>query len=324
MSSNSTAEVVEIQLKPHPDPETTSLSIVEVYGFTVVVRTESWLGVDKGVYITPDTIVDVTRPEFQFLASDNVGRTKERIKVKKLRGVISMGLLIPAPENANLGDDLWNELGLERYEPVAESKDSDCVKAPTAFVPKYDIDNFYRYKDNFIPEEPFLIMEKINGENQRFVYLGQTQYVGSRNLWKKDTPESKWWIAYREIPGIKEFCEANPGFVLWGESYGKVGKFHYGKQNWTFAAFDIMRPDCTFLDADELILTCESYNIPMAPIIHKGPYDIDKLPELAEGKSTMADHVREGVVIRPVKERKDRKGNRVILKIVGNGYLMKE
>ncbi len=161
MSSNSTAEVVPVVMQNHPDAD--SLSLVSVYGFTVVVRTTDWLGVEKAVYITPDTIVDTTRPEFSFLASDTVGRTKERVKVKKLRGVISMGLLIPAPEGANIGDDLWEELGLERYEPIAESKDSDCVKAPTAFVPKYDIDNFYRYKKNFIEGEALFIQEKLNG-----------------------------------------------------------------------------------------------------------------------------------------------------------------
>ncbi len=165
----------------------------------------------------------------------------------------------------------------------------------------------------------------VHNSNIRMVYIEGQQYCGSRNLWKKDSENSQWWKCYKEIPGIKAFCEANEGCVLWGELYGKVGKFTYGQKDWSFAAFDIMRPDGSFMDSDELVYICKAFKIPMAPIEHESVVmPIDDLPLLAEGKSMLANHVREGVVIRPVKERKDRKGNRVILKIVGNGYLMKE
>jgi len=320
MSSNSRAEVVPVVMEPHGNAD--SLSVVKVYGFTVVVNTEMWKDTPLGIYITPDTIVDTTRPEFSFLASDVVGRTKERIKVKKLRGIVSMGLLIPAPEGAKEGDDYWEELGLERYEPVVESKDSDCVKGPTSYVPKYDIDNFYRYSRLFKEGEPLFAQEKLNGENHRMVYIDGVQYCGSRNLWKKDTENSKWWKAYREIPGVKAFCESNPGYVLWGESYGKVGGFPYGGNDWRFAAFDIMRPDGTFVNVEDLCMTCIHFKIPMAPtIFFNEVIPLEKLPEYAEGKSLLdKSHVREGVVVRPMQERVDPRLGRVILKIVGNGY----
>lgn len=53
------------------------------------------------------------------------------------------------------------------------------------------------------------------------------------------------------------------------------------------------------------------------------PYDFDRVCALAEGKSVVpgAKHVREGVVVRPVKERQHRNTGRVVLKWVGVGYL---
>jgi len=55
-----------------------------------------------------------------------------------------------------------------------------------------------------------------------------------------------------------------------------------------------------------------------------GPWNKEKAYELAEGSSTLDNkHVREGVVIRPVFERRHDKLGRVILKLHGEGFLTK-
>ena len=81
-------EVVPITLEPHPNADT--LSIVRVFaGYTVCVRTTDWQGRALGAYVPPDSLVDTTRPEFAFLADGK--RARQRIKVKKLRGVAAWG-----------------------------------------------------------------------------------------------------------------------------------------------------------------------------------------------------------------------------------------
>jgi hypothetical protein len=72
-----------------------------------------------GAYIQPDSVVDTTRPELALLAQP------ERIKVRRLRGVVSMGLLIAAPEGAQEGDDVAAQLGVTRYEPPAQPHPSE-------------------------------------------------------------------------------------------------------------------------------------------------------------------------------------------------------
>ncbi|MGH9759840.1 MAG: hypothetical protein ACREAC_03250 [Blastocatellia bacterium] len=78
-------EVVPVVLERHPNADT--LSVVKVFGgYTVCVRTVDFKDGDLGAYIPPDSVVDSSRPEFAFLAGH------ERIKVKRLRGIVSMGL----------------------------------------------------------------------------------------------------------------------------------------------------------------------------------------------------------------------------------------
>lgn len=318
MKSTHKAEVVPIKLEPHPNAD--SLSVVKVFGYTVVVKTDQWKDKNTGIYIVPDTLVDTTRPEFSFL---HTNKTWERIKIKKLRGIISMGLLIPSNSSDLLGEDKGPELGIKRYEETIDVKSSNCVSGPEGYHPKYDIDSYLRYSDLISEDEPLIIMEKINGSNGRYVFTDK-QYCGSRTQWKADENNDMWWYCYHNQPEIKNFCETNPDYVLYGEVYGKVGGFKYGQTNPYFRAFDIMLPCGDFMNGNLLIDTCNMYDIPMPPTIHIGKATTEELLAMAEGQTLLEDsHVREGVVVRPFLERKDDKIGRVILKIVGNGYYIK-
>jgi len=55
------------------------------------------------------------------------------------------------------------------------------------------------------------------------------------------------------------------------------------------------------------------------------PFDFGRLQALADGPSLVrgANHAREGIVIKPVKERKHWSLGRVMLKVVSNEYLEK-
>ncbi len=81
----------------------------------------------------------------------------------------------------------------------------------------------------------------------------------------------------------------------------------------------------TWLDFDEAYSLASKFNVPWVPILARMPYDFNKICDLAEGKTTFpgGNHVREGTVVRPEKERYDHKVGRVCLKWVGCGYLEK-
>ena len=197
------AIVVPVKLEKHPNSE--NLSIVKINDYCCVARTEDWQGIDKAVYIEPDTLVDTTLPQFHFLAADGKyqhdstnGGTFARIKCKKLRGVQSYGLLVPAPPEANLGDDYWEKWNLARYEPPINNNTAkgngiitggEVAAAPSKHgdLPKYDVENALKYaRKVFTENEDVVVSLKYHGMNGSFVYSDGQYYARSRTEFKKE------------------------------------------------------------------------------------------------------------------------------------------
>ena len=110
--------------------------------------------------------------------------------------------------------------------------------------------------------------------------------------------------------------------ILYGEVYGRVQSLKYGIPNKIgYRAFDLCI-DGRYVDRDEFLNTCQKYGVETVPMIYRGPYSMAKVKEIADGKSVIpgADNIREGVVIRPVKERTDPKIGRCILKAISTEY----
>jgi RNA ligase (TIGR02306 family) len=312
-------EVVPVELEPHPNAD--SLSVVRVFGgFTACVRTVDWKPGMLGAYIPPDSVLDTRRPEFAFLA-DGKGNT-HRIKVKRLRGVVSMGLLIHAPEGARLGDDVAEQLGVTHYEPPAQiSTGGENVRPPTGYHPVYDIDNLRRFAHAFQEDEPVWITEKIHGANGRWCFVDGEMFTGSRSDWKKESPEVVWWKALEAHPEIRDWCGRHEGWTVYGEVYGRVQDLRYGLNGVRIMVFDLLSPDGAWADPERALEMAPE--LPWVPLIGREPFRLSRVLELAEGNSLVpgAAHVREGCVVKPVRERTDPEIGRVILKVIGNGYL---
>ena len=111
--------------------------------------------------------------------------------------------------------------------------------------------------------------------------------------------------------------------IVFGEIYGAgVQSLHYGqKKEKGYRAFDIY-VDGGFLDYDDFKSQCDAAGVETAPVLYRGPFDLEKIQAVADGKSTLpgADNIREGVVVRPIKERRDPKLGRVLLKFIGTEY----
>lgn len=317
-------EVIEVQMKKHDNAD--SLSVVNAFGYPVVVRTSDWQNGQLGAYIPPDSLVKTSKPEFSFLSAE---KQEYRIRAKKLRGIQSFGLLIPAPAGAKVGDNVAEILEIVHYEPeLALSTKGDNESAPSFLsnMSKYDVDSLRRYADAFTKGEPVYVTEKIHGANARFSWMNDRIWCGSRSGWKKQDPKSIWWKALENTPDLLEWCKNHSNHVALGEVYGDVQSFRYGCSHGTvrFCGFDIMQPDGTWVNAVESRKMFE--NVPQVPLISDNfPFDFDVICSFAEGQSLMPDanHIREGCVVKPLIERWDDRIGRVCLKIVGAGYLEK-
>ena len=329
MNSTHKVEIVPVVLEKHGNAD--SLSVVNVFGgYPCCVRTADWSGKTLAAYLPPDSVVDVTRPEFAFLASGT--KTKHRIRAKKLRGVQSFGLLMPAPDGAQLGDDVAAFYGVEHYEPEIKGActggEAESAPGMLSQYPKYDIDAMRRYTNVFTPGEPVYVSEKIHGANARYSWFDGRMWCGSRTEWKKEIADNLWWRALANTPSIRAFCEANPGSLLYGEVFGQVQNLKYGagRNDVWFAAFDILRTNGQFDNPPEFIAACQRHGVARVPVIAMGvPFDINQIYGWADGQSLVegADHFREGCVVKPMAERWHQAVGRVVLKVVGAEYLEK-
>jgi RNA ligase (TIGR02306 family) len=200
-SSNHRAEVVPFCMEPHPDAD--QLSIVRIGGYTYVARMEDWTGVTKAAYIPPDSTVDPKREEFAWLAGTEKADGRVRVRAKKIRGVVSYGLMSKVPDSFEIGDDVTEFLDVQHYQPGEAnprgdkknsvsrfSPTSQCSGPPGLYIPKYDLENFRRYSYVFEKGETVFVHEKLDGSNIRFCYQDGEQYVGSREQWKMEYSQS--------------------------------------------------------------------------------------------------------------------------------------
>jgi RNA ligase (TIGR02306 family) len=359
-------EVVPVVLEKHPNAD--RLSVAKVFGYTCVTETSQWIG-QLAAYIPPDSLVDTTRPEFLFLATEaKYGEkgTLARVKAKRLRGVQSFGLLVPAPNGVQLGEDIADLLQVTHYDPPIKGTGTkpglrfggEIASGPNVYHVKYDVEAGRRYADGvFVPGELVVATEKIHGANARYVFHDGRMYCGSRIEWKKEYPsydhvtseflaqqgvsedraaaiieglkiknvvKNLWWQALDATPTLRAFCESHPGVVVYGEVYGAVQDLNYGckPHEVRFAAFDVME-NGVWLDFDAAWGLLRGYDVPFVSYLFRGEYDFDKMCELADGPSVIpgTNHIREGVVVVPIKERWDHRVGRVKLKWVSAAYL---
>jgi RNA ligase (TIGR02306 family) len=235
-----------------------------------------------------------------------------------------MGLLVPAPSGAKMGDDLAGALGVVRYEPPVETSTmGEAAPAPRGRHPAYDVEDLRRYAQLFERGEPVWITEKIHGSNARWCFVDGEMHAAARGEWKMKDERVIWWQALARTPEIEAWCRAHPDWTVYGEVYGRVQNLHYGVQSGVRAVvFDLLPPDGPWVapeTAREL-----APDVPWAPLLARAePFELERVLTFAEGPSRMpgADHVREGCVVKPLAERFDRELGRVCLKLVGNGYL---
>lgn len=271
-----------------------------------------------------------------------------RIKAKKIRGVYSQGLLVKRPttllsEEDSIVDffDLKKymypeerlEAGLPLDNNVTNQLHGNNEKGPSKFsIPYYDLEGLRKEKNKnlLISGGPIevVLSEKIDGCNIAVVYDGERLWVKSRNFFKARNVDDLWWGAtIRE--GLEDKLLSFPRKVFFGEVYGQVNPFRYDAdiiQNVVkprIRFFDIYDLDQSkFLDYDIFCEILKTAGLLAAPELYRGVVgsieDINSLYSFAEGNSVIGNHIREGFVIRPVKEICS--FERVIFKLKGEGY----
>ncbi len=324
MSTHSVNVVRLGAVEPHPNAD--KLEVTSITGYTAVLPKGMYKEGDLVTYIEPDYVVPES-PQFAFLGT----RPKDRrIGVKKLHGMWSEGLVVPAPEGAVEGENVMEKLGIVRWEPPEPGQPGwmgvkgpplGCLESVPDFIkiiPKYDLENLKKYSDRFEPGEMVHVTEKLHGPNARYVWHDGRMFCGSRTQWRKPEPTNVYWETLKQNPGIEMWCMDNPNIVVCGEIYGAVQDLRYGAKDgeYRFAAFDLWDPSqLWWLSPPE-----DGNFFETVPHLATIEFDLQGLKDMAECDSVYGG-IREGLVIQPVKERYDNKLGRIKMKLVSNRYL---
>lgn len=138
----------------------------------------------------------------------------------------------------------------------------------------------------------------------------------------------KTLLKYKDA--VLSVADAVPGLPVYllGEVFGPVQDLTYGLTNPEFRVFDIYvgKPgEGRFYNYDELVTESETLEFELVPLAYVGPYSKEDELKVRDGKTLFdaIDQIREGVVIKPVRERAHPTLGRVQLKSVSPDYLLR-
>ncbi|MER6980574.1 RNA ligase (ATP), partial [Streptomyces carpinensis] len=237
--------------------------------------------------------------------------------------------------------DFAELLGITKWVPPVPPTMSGDVEPAPDLLPWVDIENIQRYPDVFTAGEPVVLTEKLHGTACLLTFFADDGRVqisskgfGARSLALKEDPRNLYWRAVRahRVPEAAARLAERLGarrVGIFGEVYGAgVQDLTYGadgrRDTLGYAVFDVSAEidgAVRWLDAGELL----DGELPLAPRLYEGPYDIGRVLEFATGRETVSGrelHLREGVVIRPAVERHSPvTAGRAIAKAVSPAYL---
>lgn len=282
-----------------------------------------------------------------------------RVRAARFRGEASFGMIQDIEDPAwEVGKDLVPYYHIEKYEPPEETHSGDIEKPVEAFHDYTDIQNLANYPHVFEEGEMVAIDEKLHGTNCRVGLIqtfdenglcdpaNPTLACGSHNKRRKPVDsrgrDSVYWFPVWEknpksknIKALLNYLYRDgdsyggyPNVIIFGEIIGPgVQDMQYGLNQIAFRVFDISM-NRRYIDYQEKIDLLNRFEIEAVPPLYVGPFSMEICSQLVDGPTTACDQEkikekfkgREGIVLRPLKERYHQRIGRTILKYVSADY----
>jgi RNA ligase (TIGR02306 family) len=301
-----------------------------VLGWQLVVKKGEFQVGELCVYCEIDSLMP-DRPDFEFLKPRGM-----RIRTVRLRGQISQGICFPLsilPKGTAIEEDadVTEALGIEKYEPPMPAELSGIAKGPfPGFLQKTDetrVQILQERLDAFVGE-PCYVAEKLDGTSVTYFLKNGEFGVCSRNLNLLETPDNTLWKLARAHQIEEKLRSLGTDFALQGEVIGEgiqSNKYQLkGQKVCFFNAFDI--DQYRYADFEEFVKLMADLGLETVPILDTAfllVNDIPALVEMAIAPSVLNPKLpREGLVIRPLKEKTDALG-RVSFKTINPEFLLK-
>lgn len=255
------------------------------------------------------------------------------------------------------GSEVAEFLGIAKYEPpIPTSMSGEVSNIGSENTIKYDIENIKKHPNIFVEGEEIWASEKAHGT---FCGIGYIPYLNNSELFERgdvftfskglggqglvfknnknndanayvqnirSLTENKSWFNRLNDAG---YNVDEPIFVL-GEIFGSgVQDLSYGFTDKQFRVFDVhigKNNYGRYLNFEELKTFCDRTGLKMVDVIYHGPYNKKVIEQHSTGKTVTGNgsHIREGVVVKPVIERRDNDLGRVFLKSINPDYLLRK
>lgn len=310
-----------------------------VLGWNMVVKKGEFKEGDLCIFFEIDSILPDGPEWSEFMRSRNF-----RVKTAKFKGVLAQGLALPLSILAHdhekfgdidprgtlqIGDDVTILLGVIKYEPPMPENQEIEGKFPGE-VPKTDEIRLQSIPDilNEIVGVPMVATIKFDGTSSTFFKKDGELIACSRNYRiRKGTYQNKYWRIVKKYDLETIIPE---GFAVQGEIVGpKIQENPLGLSEIDFFVFNVYDTQSgQYLDHNEMRAFCASRALKIVPEAYRFcSHDlttIDFWLQMAEGKYDGTNHPREGIVIRPLKERQSKVlSGRLSFKCISNTYLLK-
>lgn len=286
-----------------------------VDAWNVVVKKDEFKVDDLVVYCeidswVPNNIAPFLTKDGHF-PKEYLGVKGERLKTKKIRGVVSQGLILPldiltVEYEGNLGlgwfdegEDVSEVLGIVKYEPPVPAQLAGLAKGNfPRLVPKTDeerIQNLSKDWDKYQEHYSYEVTEKLDGSSCTFYLDNEGNFeVCSRNLSLKESDTNSFWKAAKMYSIEEKMKKAELfGFAIQGELVGEgIQGNSYNVKGVDFYCYTIWDSNTQkYLTPEERIKIADNLGIKHVPVIHKFEFLQDKsiqnvLAE-AEGKSIL-------------------------------------
>ncbi len=344
------APVVEYEAEEHPNADRLEMAVVD--GWRAACPIGQFRPGQKVAYIPEGALLPWDLVEELGLADPPrlAGPKRNRVKPIRLRGELSQGLIYGGDRIAGLrvGDNAMDTLGLVKWvPPVPVHMSGQVIPGPKV---GFDIDNLKAWPDRLEDGETVVITEKLHGT---FCCLGLVRkgvervdpVVSSKGVLGKglrfdlDEPANadnlyvRAWMEHApRIHELFDLLDPDATMFLFGEIVGpKVQDLAYGRQTPGYYLFDI-RVDGGYVDWGTMADNAGKVGIQTVPVLYSGPWSSELVETHTDGRSTLASHHREGVVIKPALTRYDtgadhpsgRGPGRVIFKSVSAAHLLRK
>jgi RNA ligase (TIGR02306 family) len=352
LNPNRALATIAVVAEIAPIPDADRIERAKIRGWHCVVLKEDRLSPgDRVVYFEIDSLLDVERPQFEFLSkhgvrTDKYGRTGAVLRTMRFRGQYSQGMAIPLSQFPELdmglpeGADVTDQLGVVGWEPALPPELDGVARGKLpGWTPTTDEERVQNLGDGIFAtadQADWVATEKLDGVSVTYYFDPTTDHLYSACSRGRDlvhNPDSTQYRLAGELniwPNLSALSVMRDGcrVAIQGEIVGpgiQGNPLRLPEHQFKIFNFIVEGQQIPRLDWPDWVL-CHSvpiyWNLPFPQTADQALQDVDGLQSLlATGRPA------EGVVWRAADRNTVLLPNGLIIpasfKVISNRYLLK-